>query len=745
MTIRNIILGALLLWSIIVPKNELQGANLDSLRNVIAHSNDPEVRLDALLALSWQIKNSDTAAAWEQATEALGIAHAISNADYKALAFKHMGVIRWYQSDLEASRSYLDSARHYFSLVNNDKGLADIYNNLALNFHITGDFGNALSNYEKALSIRKNLSDTAGMTISLINMGVLYQDLGDQQKAISLYNRTVELLKLNQDEARLADTYLNVGNYYLEENQYDIALKYFEDARNIFVKLDDQRGLADASINTGDALSQSAQYAKAEEQYRRSLEIFRTLNDRLGQAECMRSIGLTLSKMQQWSTALQYLNNSQRLSKEIEDSPGQASSMIFLGQLLQSNDYPNRNLANAISWLSRGEALATDLTMTQESQLAHGLLADIHSERKEYENAFIHRSAQLKILNDSYDEDRATQLGRIESMGQITRGEIAVEKLEKENLLAEKETQERSFQLYMTLIILSAIMIFLAYLFYNNRQKQAQNILLQEQNGKIQEQKLHIQAQNMKLEGSNSKLEELNQEKNYLMGVVAHDLKNPLSQIKGLVNIIQLDNQNFTDEQSNFLGLINQSTDRLTEMIHQILDVRAAENQTLNLSLNAIDIRPKIAEVTEAYNRAAKLKEIDLNLALTASYSRTNVDEQALHQVLDNLISNAIKFSPRERQIEVGLEKIADQLILKVQDQGPGMTDNDKKKLFGRFQKLSAKPTGGESSNGIGLSIVKKYVEAMDGKVWVESVLGEGTTFFVSFPLHQEAISVPIS
>ncbi|MEM6342849.1 MAG: tetratricopeptide repeat-containing sensor histidine kinase [Bacteroidota bacterium] len=745
MTARNFLLGTLILAAMFVSANKAIATDLDSLEQVIEHSNEPEARLSALLASSWQLKNSDTQMAWEQATEALGIAHIISDLDNKALAFKHMGVIRWYQSELEASRSFLDSARYYFGIVKNDKGLADIYNNLGLNFHITGDFGSALANYEKALQIRQQLADTAGMTITLINMGVLHHDLGDQQKALSLYNRTVELLQLSHDEVRLADTYINIGNYYLEEEQFSIALRYFDDAQQIFAKLDNQRALADALINKGDALSKLKQFEKAAEHYRQSLKIFTKLEDLLGQAECMRSIGLTLSHLSQWDQAKQYLYNSQRLSKQIEDSPGQAQSMILIGELLQSQAYPKRNLQEAINWLERANALTKDLNMLTEARQAHGLLADIYAERQEHAAAFAHRSAELKILKDNYDEDKATQLARIESMGQIARSEIAVEKLENEKLFVEKKNQKRSFQLYMTLIILSGIMIFLGYLFYSNRQKQAQNLLLQKQNGKIQEQKLHIQSQNVALEANNAKLEELNQEKNYLMGVVAHDLKNPLSQIKGLVNIIQLDNQNFNDEQQNFLGLINQSADRLTEMIHQILDVRAAENQTLNFAYKNLDLQPKVAEVTEAYNRTAKQKNITLNLSLPDTHMKAKVDEQALHQILDNLISNAIKFSPRDRKVDVSMTEIEQNIWIKVTDQGPGMTEEDKKKLFGRFQKLSAKPTGGESSNGIGLSIVKKYVEAMDGKVWCESVLGEGTTFIVSFPLLPESITVPIN
>jgi len=103
-------------------------------------------------------------------------------------------------------------------------------------------------------------------------------------------------------------------------------------------------------------------------------------------------------------------------------------------------------------------------------------------------------------------------------------------------------------------------------------------------------------------------------------------------------------------------------------------------------------------------------------------------------QVLENLVSNAVKYSPPGRDIFVRLQRHAQVVRVEVQDQGPGLSAEDQKKLFGKFARLSAKPTGGEHSTGLGLSIVKKMVEAMNGKVWCESEPGHGATFIVEFP-----------
>ena len=109
------------------------------------------------------------------------------------------------------------------------------------------------------------------------------------------------------------------------------------------------------------------------------------------------------------------------------------------------------------------------------------------------------------------------------------------------------------------------------------------------------------------------------------------------------------------------------------------------------------------------------------------------VDERFVVQVIENLLSNAIKFSPTGKAVYVGLSNKYEKSLLEIKDEGPGLSDEDKAMLFQRFQRLSAKPTANESSTGLGLSIVKKFVESMGGRIWCESTLGQGATFIVEF------------
>ena len=233
------------------------------------------------------------------------------------------------------------------------------------------------------------------------------------------------------------------------------------------------------------------------------------------------------------------------------------------------------------------------------------------------------------------------------------------------------------------------------------------------------------------LQRSNEELINLNLEKNNLIGIVAHDMKSPLSQIKGLVSIVRLAG-NADTESAQYLSLINAGVSRLSDMITKILDIDAIESRQLNLKLEKLSLSDICNQVADRYSNEAARKNIAIARHIHSSVFAV-VDKSYIEQVLENLLSNAIKFSPFERSVSFILRTQENKVFCEIKDQGPGLTEDDKKKLFGKFQKLSAKPTGNELSTGLGLSIVKKFVNAMNGEIWCDSEYGHGACFCVSF------------
>jgi len=226
-------------------------------------------------------------------------------------------------------------------------------------------------------------------------------------------------------------------------------------------------------------------------------------------------------------------------------------------------------------------------------------------------------------------------------------------------------------------------------------------------------------------------LEELNDEKNHLMGIIAHDLRNPLSSTLSLAELMKSESENFNEDQMICINGINRALNRMCDMVDRILDVKALEAKQDQVNLEKVELSELIKNTYEGFKSRIKNKKLKVHLNLNSIHAK--VDRQYLIQVLENLLSNAIKFSPPEKSIFLNLWVHEGKAHIGIKDEGPGISSDDQKKLFHKFQQLSAKPTGGESSTGLGLSIVKKYTELMNGNVWCESEPGKGAKFVVTF------------
>ncbi len=297
----------------------------------------------------------------------------------------------------------------------------------------------------------------------------------------------------------------------------------------------------------------------------------------------------------------------------------------------------------------------------------------------------------------------------------------------------------------------------------------------------LSEQAWEIATMNTQLQSRNQELERLNTEKNEFLGIAAHDLKNPLSSIVLMTEMLQMQHKTLASEQvQEKLGRIESTAMRMRDIITNLLDVNALESGALTLYPAEFDAKDLVRDVVEEYQQRATEKNITLHLDIAdAPEHGIYADYAKTHEVLENLVSNAVKYSPTGKKVNVRVvvghssddnvrntnteaahrtndqrlmtndqstndQSTNDQftkpqatnnyLRIEVADEGPGISDEDMKRLFGKFARLTAQPTGGEDSTGLGLSIVKKIVEAMNGRVWCESVLGAGATFIVELP-----------
>lgn len=249
---------------------------------------------------------------------------------------------------------------------------------------------------------------------------------------------------------------------------------------------------------------------------------------------------------------------------------------------------------------------------------------------------------------------------------------------------------------------------------------------------------LRRRAAEEELRVANAELVAANQFKVHLLGMAAHDLKNPLTAIRSLAMLLKHppgDAQSLRET----AGHIERTSDEMLALIHDLLDTAALEGASLKLEPALHEFGELVDSAVEAARPQAAHKQQRIEV-VRGPVAIVSLDARRFIQVLNNLLGNAIKFSPLRTTITLRWEGDHEKVRLSIADQGPGLTPQDLERLFERFRPLSARPTAGESSSGLGLWIVRQLVELHGGRVWATSRgAGQGATFFVELPVGEEA------
>ncbi len=241
-----------------------------------------------------------------------------------------------------------------------------------------------------------------------------------------------------------------------------------------------------------------------------------------------------------------------------------------------------------------------------------------------------------------------------------------------------------------------------------------------------------LEQSNKQLKILIEELNKLNEEKDEFLGIAAHDLKNPISNIALIAKILINDENLSKEDIKGFANDILVSAERMLELIKNLLDLNKIERGELVLKPRLFNIVETIKFVISTYLEKAKEKNIIIKQDLNNKEIKIVSDENAVIQILDNLLSNAIKYSPFNKSIHIKLSDYKNYLKISIRDEGPGFTDEDKKNLFKKFARLSAQPTAGENSTGLGLSIVKKLADAINAKINLVSSKGNGANFVLT-------------
>ncbi|MDX6694860.1 MAG: hypothetical protein QOF02_2463 [Blastocatellia bacterium] len=258
---------------------------------------------------------------------------------------------------------------------------------------------------------------------------------------------------------------------------------------------------------------------------------------------------------------------------------------------------------------------------------------------------------------------------------------------------------------------------------------------LEEKRAELEELNRKLNQSNKELNEANAKLRELSELKEEFLALTTHDLRSPLTVISGVISFFTSGRLGeLSPEQKNMVAMMERNTQSLIELVNDLLDASKLESGTMRLDITSIDLNKMLDEMREAMEPLAREKDIKLTEKLAPDLPLVEADRTKLRRILVNLLSNAMKFTPRHGAVEVRAELAGERVRLTVADTGVGIAPEDVKRLFDKYEQARSRATRGEKGTGLGLYITRQLVELHGGEIEVQSELGRGSTFSFTLP-----------
>lgn len=590
---------------------------------------------------------------------------------------------------------------------------------------------------EEALALSKELEYDSGLITSNVNLGISYWVQGYYDYGLEFDFEALRLIEESGINEKLSVVLNIVGLTYYEQNTYDIALEYFEKSLEVSKARMDSRQEAIVISNIGRVYKRKGELSAALDFLNQSLEMLEEVNDKVMLGNVLNTIGECYIEKKEYEKALQQLSAARTIGENVgvnqiktATSGNMGVAYTKLGEYSKAEEYLNEALKISIQIKARDRELHQYLA-----------LSELYEKQGKSDKSLLYYKQYVIVKESVFNEVKNKQINQLKLQYDIERSEKEAHKLKAYTKDKEGQLKRQKILAYgaiAVLVITSALIFFILrvnrkIIKKNNLLEQQQKEII-EQSSKIEKGNREIVRQNQQLEMVNQKLIEINDEKNNLIDIVAHDLKSPINQILGIVGLIKASPETTKDDLNNYVNIIHESAKDSVQMIKKILDVHSIERGAVMSYLQGMEIIDIVKGKLKIFQIAAREKDISITFTKSLDQLKVKLDRTYFQQIVENLVSNSIKFSPMGKNVYIRLFTRGQDIVLEVEDEGPGLSEEDLQHLFKKFKTLSAKPSGGESSTGVGLSIVKKFTEEMNGKVWAESKEGHGAKFSVSFP-----------
>ena len=633
------------------------------------------------------------------------------------------GHANWFKGRFTAAQQNFDEAIIIYKYLNDYKGLSNCYAVYGRMYNLLANYKLALMYSNLALDISKQLKNELDIAVCIKNIGVIYYSEGQLSTALDYYYKALFIdLKVRNDHAAAAN-YNDIGLVLKDMEVYPKALEYYKRALTLFRSSKDLNGIGTVYENIGELMIAQKSYDRAIIYLSKSIGIAIKQDDKDGMSSVYTDLGLCYASKNQIYLAINYLNNSLQIASKYKIVYNEAYTLIgFATVYNMQKDY-----ANAYKYAKEGEELAIKLGNLQIRSNAALQLNKTLAGLGKFDEAY----KMLRQYNDLMDS-----LNNNESIQKLTsynlelnfatkQHQLAQQQKEKDILYVQKIEQQRLINAIFLSIILGMLAITVVY--YRQKLKQQKiNAMLEEKNKEVLQQKTNLDEQA-------HKLNDLNVLKDRLISVLAHDLRAPLSTLRGLFSLLQ-DSSISHEQMLEMIPGVLKKLEYTSDFLDTLLFWINSQMDNFESSAKNFYVKDIVAYETENYREQASLKGISL-IDNVPDNVIASADPNSIRIVLRNLITNAIKFSGADDCIEISAFKQDDQNhVITVRDTGTGMSDDQLNKLF--KSKVNSKAgTNNESGTGMGMLFCKDLVEKCSGKIWVTSTPGLGTEFSFTVPV----------
>jgi signal transduction histidine kinase/tetratricopeptide (TPR) repeat protein len=711
---------------------------------------------------------------------------------------------RHWRSNIDSVLFYANLLRQYATLKGDREAEAEALDAISYAYERQAKYDTALTIRQTVLQIWQSLGNPTKVAWSYHSLGNIYDYFGMPDAALSYHFKALYLRDSLNNLQDVSWSYNRIGEIYSSQMKCDLALQYQQHALQICERLGYLQGLASIHNGLAQTFFYCNQLSKAAYHANMALAFAEKIGDTFHKATALRMLGDVEMKKDVLESAKNYYTQALAFYKQMNMMKFIADVSISLGRMYLKQGNFELALKNA----SQAIEMATRIQAKKEEKEAYLLLSEIAAAKGDFKQAYAFQEQYLLLRDQILSEERERNIAYLEQQFESRRKDQMVKTLEAEKA-AEKESRLIISVLSGLAIGSSLLAVGLLLVLVRRRKREAEEA---EKRAEVYERMARVQAElrseaemaqanlaieRQELEKANAALEqalahlaekrdeaerareialeanrslaealsiverqrdelveqrkiaeEASAFKTELLGMAAHDLKNPLQVVIGYAQLLK--EQKSAED---YAAKIEDAARHMLSLIQALLESAAAETGKLKLELKVVDVSQLVKLVVEFNRERARLKNQTIHCnAQPECYAC--IDTNRFGEAIENLISNAIKYSPEGKNIWITVQKVAlekshwrrkedwaqplpsQELVeIAVRDEGQGISAEDMPKLFGKFQKLSARPTGGESSTGLGLAIVKQLVELHGGKVWAESK-GEslGTTFFITLP-----------